>query len=170
MTWKGRPYVVWQEPAPPHDRLQPGRPDDRPYQTARAHTEEYDPRYGNGLIPASAPRLADIAEFWCQRLVGQPLRAWLAAPATDPAKPAARRPKGPTTPATTSAFERAYPTLSAWVKDGWIEIGRVEGRDSLVAALDEGGLVWEGRPSYPSLDDALAAMERGVPRWLARNR
>ena len=70
----------------------------------------------------------------------------------------------------TGHVTRTYLTLAAWVTDGWIEIGRVEGRNSCVAALDERGLIWEGRPSYPSLDDALAALERGIARWLARNR
>ena len=34
------------------------------YQTARHYAEQYDPRYGDGLIPASAPLLEDIVQFW----------------------------------------------------------------------------------------------------------
>jgi hypothetical protein len=34
------------------------------YQAARAYAEKYDPHYGTGLIPASAPLLAEIAGFW----------------------------------------------------------------------------------------------------------
>ena len=34
------------------------------YKLARAYTEEYNPRYGTGLIPESAPMLDDIIAFW----------------------------------------------------------------------------------------------------------
>lgn len=84
-------------------------------------------------------------------------------------EPDGKRVDSEVTPTVTGAFERAYPTLAAWVREDWVEIGRVEGGDSFVAALDEGGLVWEGRPSPPSLDDALAAMEQGLARWLTRS-
>jgi hypothetical protein len=34
------------------------------YQAARDYCERYDPRHGTGLIPASAPMMQDIADFW----------------------------------------------------------------------------------------------------------
>ncbi len=34
------------------------------YQAARNYAELYDPHYGSGLIPTSAPLVADIAAFW----------------------------------------------------------------------------------------------------------
>jgi hypothetical protein len=34
------------------------------YQAARDNAEKYDPHYGTGLIPESAPLVAVIAEFW----------------------------------------------------------------------------------------------------------
>jgi hypothetical protein len=34
------------------------------YQTARLYAERYDPRHGDGLIPASAPLVQDVADFW----------------------------------------------------------------------------------------------------------
>jgi len=34
------------------------------YQAARDYAEKYDPHYGTGLIPISAPLVAHIAEFW----------------------------------------------------------------------------------------------------------
>ena len=34
------------------------------YHTARQYAERYDPHYGTGLIPASAPLLEDIVQFW----------------------------------------------------------------------------------------------------------
>ncbi|MBK1987649.1 hypothetical protein A0J48_008885 [Sphaerospermopsis aphanizomenoides BCCUSP55] len=43
------------------------------YKLAREYTESYEPRYGSGLIPESAPKLLEIAEFWCQYYFGQNL-------------------------------------------------------------------------------------------------
>lgn len=40
------------------------------YQAARDYAERYDPRYGAGLIPASAPLVEDIAEFWRREYSG----------------------------------------------------------------------------------------------------
>jgi hypothetical protein len=34
------------------------------YETARNYCECYDPRYGTGLIPESAPLLEDVIRFW----------------------------------------------------------------------------------------------------------
>lgn len=36
------------------------------YKLVREHTEFYEPRSGSGLTPQSAPKLMEIAEFWCQ--------------------------------------------------------------------------------------------------------
>lgn len=35
------------------------------YQAARDYAERYDPRYGTGLIPESAPMVREIVGFWC---------------------------------------------------------------------------------------------------------
>jgi hypothetical protein len=35
------------------------------YRLARDYAERYDPRYGTGLIPESAPLVMDIVDFWC---------------------------------------------------------------------------------------------------------
>jgi hypothetical protein len=43
------------------------------YKLAREFTESYAPQYGMGLIPESAPKLLEIAEFWCQYYFGQSL-------------------------------------------------------------------------------------------------
>ena len=37
------------------------------YRLARAYAERYNPRYGTGLIPESAPLVEDIATFWANR-------------------------------------------------------------------------------------------------------
>lgn len=67
-------------------------------------------------------------------------------------------------------FEQAFPAISEWVDGrGWIEIGQTEESRSFVRALDESGLVWEGKPKYKSLDDALRALENGLKKWTEEN-
>jgi hypothetical protein len=34
------------------------------YRLARAYAEQYDPRFGTGLVPKSAPMMEEIARFW----------------------------------------------------------------------------------------------------------
>lgn len=49
------------------------------------------------------------------------------------------------------SFERLYQRITLWVKtqwseaQSWIEIGEDEYSRSFVRALDDGGMVWEGR-------------------------
>ena len=38
------------------------------YHVAREYEERYNPAYGTGLLPESAPMVEDIANFWSQRL------------------------------------------------------------------------------------------------------
>jgi hypothetical protein len=64
------------------------------------------------------------------------------------------------------SFEETYPSIAQWVQDGWIEIGRDDYSTSLIRALDIGGLVWEGRHTYPTLDAALQDLEDGVRQWM----
>ena len=66
-----------------------------------------------------------------------------------------------------AAFEDIYPALSRWATShGWIEVGQsVPGR-SLIRVLDEGGVIWEGRTSYPSIHEALRDAELAVARWM----
>jgi hypothetical protein len=42
------------------------------YQAARSFAERYDPRYGTGLIPASAPMVRTITDFWYRYYYGCP--------------------------------------------------------------------------------------------------
>lgn len=48
------------------------------YRVAREYAERYDPRYGTGLIPESAPMVQEIADYWCGYHFGKPLGEWLA--------------------------------------------------------------------------------------------
>ncbi len=57
--------------------LQPTASADWGYHLARQYAERYDPRYGTGLIPESAPLVEDMADFRCQYHLGKPLREWL---------------------------------------------------------------------------------------------
>ena len=59
------------------------------------------------------------------------------------------------------------PHLWRWVIEfGTVEIGHCRHTHSFIRVLDEGGLVWKGRRSYPSLHAALADAEAGVARWM----
>jgi hypothetical protein len=63
--------------------------------------------------------------------------------------------------------EQAHPHVARWVTaHGWIEIGSDGYSRSFVRALDEGGMVWEGAETYPSLDAALRALDSALQQWL----
>jgi hypothetical protein len=32
--------------------------------------------------------------------------------------------------------------------------------------LDEGGYIWQGEATYPSVDDALQALEAALAKWM----
>jgi hypothetical protein len=71
----------------------------------------------------------------------------------------------PPSPRSTT-FEVTYPRIARWVMDdGWVEIGRTEGSRSLSRVLDEGGLVWEGKDQYATVDDLLRDLEDGLREW-----
>jgi hypothetical protein len=60
-------------------------------------------------------------------------------------------------------FTYRYPNIQQFVfEQGWIEIGFDDYNQSFIRALDPGGLVWEGKQFYDSLEDALADLERGL--------
>ncbi len=67
------------------------------------------------------------------------------------------------------SFEEQYPNIAAWVKDGWIELGRDDYSHSLVRVLDIGGMVWEGEEEYETVDEALVAAEAAISAWLEEN-
>ncbi|MBD0264705.1 MAG: hypothetical protein ICV78_18880 [Tolypothrix sp. Co-bin9] len=64
------------------------------------------------------------------------------------------------------SFEKTYPNIAYWVDEheGWIEIGYdVDSPlSSFVRALDCGGMLWEGKESYESLDVALQDLNAGL--------
>lgn len=66
-------------------------------------------------------------------------------------------------------FSALYPNIVAWVEYGWVEIGSDEFSSSMVRALDIGGMVWEGETNYPSLHEALKALDAGIAEFLEVN-
>jgi len=67
------------------------------------------------------------------------------------------------------SFEERYPSITAWVQDGWVELGRDEYSRSFVRVLDIGGMVWEGKKEYETIDEALSEAEAAVSAWLKEN-
>ncbi len=56
--------------------------------------------------------------------------------------------------------------ITRWITEqGWIEIGQDENSESLVRAIDPGGLVWESSEKHTSIDDALLALEKYLEKW-----
>jgi hypothetical protein len=63
-----------------------------------------------------------------------------------------------------------FPAIAWWVGAfGWIEVGHDGMSPSWIRALDEGGLIWEGKPAYASVDEGLQALEAGLTAWLEEN-
>jgi hypothetical protein len=70
----------------------------------------------------------------------------------------------------TIRIDERFPHLARWVAEfGWIEIGHDDYSQSFVRALDSGGMVWEGKRSYTSLDHALRALDRALGKWMEQN-
>ena len=68
------------------------------------------------------------------------------------------------------AFEATYPHLARWViGGGWVELGHTDDTRSMARALDEGGMVWEGKESYTGLDELLQDLDEGIARWSEEN-
>jgi hypothetical protein len=68
----------------------------------------------------------------------------------------------------TDAFAAAYPNIARWIREegGWIELGSDEFSSSFIRVLDLGGMVWEGKTSYSTIDAAFADAEAGIAEWL----
>jgi hypothetical protein len=66
-------------------------------------------------------------------------------------------------------FADLYPNVAAWVQDGWIEVGRDDCNPSFVRVLDIGGMIWEGRSSYPTVHAAFKALDAAIGKWMREN-
>ena len=69
----------------------------------------------------------------------------------------------------TRSFEERYPNVAGWARDGWIELGRDEYSRSFIRILDIGGMIWEGKEKYETVDEALAEAEAAIAAWLEGN-
>lgn len=58
---------------------------------------------------------------------------------------------------------------AGFVRSLMIEIGQSGGLRSFVRALDEGGMVWEGKIKYRTMDEALQALKNGIAEWTGEN-
>jgi hypothetical protein len=64
-------------------------------------------------------------------------------------------------------IECLFPHIAHWVQThGWIELGYDDNRRSFARALDNGGMIWEGPDHYPTLDEALQALESALTEWM----
>lgn len=64
-------------------------------------------------------------------------------------------------------FAINYTSVTAWAQNGGlIEIGNDYNVQSFIRALDEGGMIWEGEPQYPTMDAALKALDAGIAAFL----
>ena len=60
------------------------------------------------------------------------------------------------------SFESKYPYISAWVIDGRIEIGYDDCDNVFIRAIDTGGVAFESNAKFSSMDEALAALDKGI--------
>lgn len=71
------------------------------------------------------------------------------------------------------SFESLYPNIAYFVDAiGWIEMGRDDDSPltSFIRALDIGGMVWEGKDEYKTLDEAFQDLEQGLTQWMQEQR
>jgi hypothetical protein len=62
-------------------------------------------------------------------------------------------------------FSSTYSNIAAWTESyGWIEIGQDDYSKSFIRVLDIGGMLWESKPKYKSLDDALNDLEAALEK------
>jgi hypothetical protein len=62
-------------------------------------------------------------------------------------------------------FSLTYPNIAKWTESyGWIEIGQDDYSKSFIRVLDIGGMLWESKPSYNSLDEALNELETALEK------
>ncbi len=69
----------------------------------------------------------------------------------------------------TSSLDASYPNIAYFVDAiGWIEVGRDDDSPltSFIRAIDPGGMVWEGKDEYETLDEAFQDLEKGLGEWM----
>ena len=73
--------------------------------------------------------------------------------------------------ATSKSFEQQYPAIDRLLDGelGWIEVGGNDMISAFVRAYYEGGTVYEGKDSYPSMAEAFKDLDRGIQAFLDEN-
>jgi hypothetical protein len=69
----------------------------------------------------------------------------------------------------TTSFVEVYPNIAHFVDAiGYITIGHDDDSSltSFIRAIDPGGMVWEGKDAYKTLDEAFQDLEQGLERWM----
>ncbi|MCX7067296.1 MAG: hypothetical protein NTW85_06355 [Methylococcales bacterium] len=67
-----------------------------------------------------------------------------------------------------NTLDTKYPNISNWIENyGWIELGQDDCSDSMVRILDEGGMVWESKKPYKSLDALFNDLEKELASRVA---
>jgi len=75
-----------------------------------------------------------------------------------------------TKPSAPATFADTYPHVAEWVTAwGWIVVGQDEYSRSMVRAMDIGGMVWEGKTHYASMDALWQDVEQGLAAWMEEN-
>ena len=63
-----------------------------------------------------------------------------------------------------------YPSLTAFLDNGGkLEIGYIYELGVSVIAFDEGGVIWEGKEDYESLETLLEEAEQAIEAWIGKN-
>jgi hypothetical protein len=68
-----------------------------------------------------------------------------------------------------TSFDASYPHIAHLVDAiGWIEVGHDDDSPliSFIRAIDPGGMVWEGKDEYKTLDEAFQDLEEGLGNWM----
>jgi len=68
-----------------------------------------------------------------------------------------------------TSLEQSYPHMRHFLDAiGWIEVGYDDESPltSFIRAIDPGGMVWEGKDEYETLDEAFQDLEEGLARWM----
>jgi hypothetical protein len=68
-----------------------------------------------------------------------------------------------------NSLEATYPNIAYFADAiGWIEFGRDDDSPltSFIRALDAGGMVWEGKDEYKTLDEAFQDLEESLGEWM----
>jgi len=66
-------------------------------------------------------------------------------------------------------FEEAYPNIAHFVDAiGYITIGHDDDSPltAFIQAIDPGGMVWEGKDTSKTLDEAFQDLEAGLGTWM----